>query len=386
MAMRVAIAALGIVLAALAALSPVAPHRAAACSMGPTPLDEAAAGAPIVVVGEVIDERVLNPQFSSDMYESTVRVHAVLKGSIDQEFTLSPLGGLGPDCSGGPRLEVGEHVLLFVSEFGGELRVYGYEQGKYLLGDGLARTAEMPPLALEDTIRTVASITGASPEQLDAALEFALSPVEPHHPHLIDSCTIVTMSFDQIAEGAPVVVVGEVIDERSLNVEFPSEAYESTVRVHAVLKGSTSEEITLSPLGYLGADCSGGPRLEAGEHVLLFLSDSRGELRVYGYEQGKYLLGSGLARTANTPPLVLEDTLRMVAGITGASPEQLDAALEFALAEAGPVDSIPPEDAAADDDGGLPVLLIALIGVAVVVLGGLIVYRRRGRGEDAGSV
>ena len=339
-----------------------------------------------MVVGEVIRERSLNLVSPIAPYESTVRVHAVLKGSSDREITLSQLGYLLPDCSGGPRLEAGEHVLLFLGDFGGELHVYGHEQGKYLLVDGLALIAntillvqeDVPLLPLEDTLRTVAGITGASPEQLDAALEFALPPVEPYHPHLIPACTVVPLSFDQIAQRAPLVVVGEVIDERPLTLKVPNEAYESTVRVHAVLKGSSDQVIKVLPRGYLDDACSGGPRLLAGEHVLLFLRDDRRDPRVFGYAQGIYLLGDGLARTANTPPLVLEDTLRMVADITGASPEQLDAALAFALAEAGPVESIPPDDAAADDDGGLPVLLIALAGLGLVaVTGGLIVYRQR---------
>ena len=190
------------------------------------------------------------------------------------------------------------------------------------------------------------------------------------------ACTVIRVDLDTAAEGAEMVIVGEVIRERSIErVVFSREAYESTVRVRVALKGNPERDITFSPLGFLGADCSGGPRLPAGERVLLFIIEYNGKLHVYGFE--KYVLANGEAirqfavvDSLPGPSIPAGDALRRVAAITGATDEQLDAALDFA--GVGPVPTPQPdaEPLAVDveEDGGYPVLLIALAGALVALL------------------
>ena len=176
MGVRVSVVVLACAVVALAVFAPATARPAAACSIVQTDLETTAAEAEIVIVGQVIAESMVDPRWPS--FESTIRVAAVLRGDLELEITLSPLGFLGADCSGGPRLPVGERVLLLLSRFKGELRVYGYENGKYVLTDGEARRAfelfpPATPIPAEDALRRVAAITGATDEQLDAALAFA---------------------------------------------------------------------------------------------------------------------------------------------------------------------------------------------------------------------
>ncbi len=209
------------------------------------------------------------------------------------------------------------------------------------------------------------------------------------------ACSIGLVDLDTTAEEAEIVIVGEVIRERTVErVVFSREAYESTVRVRAALKGNPEREITLSPLGFLGADCSGGPRLPAGERVLLFLIEYNGGLHAYGFD--KYVLANGEATrrfavedSLLEPPIPADDALRRVAAITGATDEQLDAALAFA--GVGPAPAPLPTDAPQPDgapvpvdveeDGGQPALLIALastlLALLVAALAGLGLRRAR---------
>jgi hypothetical protein len=202
------------------------------------------------------------------------------------------------------------------------------------------------------------------------------------------ACTILRVDLDTAAEEAKIVIVGEVIHERTIErVVFSREAYESTVGVRVALKGNPEREITFSPLGFLGADCSGGPRLPAGERVLLFIAEYNGELHIYGFD--KYVLANGeasrqfaVADSLLEPPIPADDALRRVAAITGASPEQLAAALAFArdepapehqpdaelLPTEAPEPELEPLPVAADEAGGAPVLLIVLASAVLAVL------------------
>lgn len=215
------------------------------------------------------------------------------------------------------------------------------------------------------------------------------------------ACTVIRVDLDTAAEDAEIVIVGEVIRERSIEpVVFPRETYESMVRVHAALKGNPEREITFSDLGFLGADCSGGLRLPAGERVLLFITEYNGKLHVYAF--AKYVLANGeasrqfaVADSPPGPPIPAGDALRRVAAITGATDEQLDAALAFALGrpapapqpDAEPIATDAPQPDAAplavdvEEDGGYPVLLIALAGALVALLvaalAGLVFRRAR---------
>ncbi len=178
MGVRISIVSLACAVVALAVFAPATAKPAAACSIARPDLDTAAEEAEIVIVGEVIRERTVERVFSGEAYESTVGVRAALKGNPEREITLSPLGFLGPDCSGGPRLPAGMRVLLFITEFNGEPHIYGYE--KYVLANGEARVQFAvagsllePSIPADDALRRVAAITGATDEQLDAALAFA---------------------------------------------------------------------------------------------------------------------------------------------------------------------------------------------------------------------
>ena len=211
------------------------------------------------------------------------------------------------------------------------------------------------------------------------------------------ACSILLVDLDTMAEEAEIVIVGEVIHERTVERPFSGEAYESTVRVHVALKGNPEREITFSDLGFLGPDCSGGPRLPAGMRVLLFIEEYNGQFHP-GYE--KYVLANGEARAQFAvadsqlgPPIPADDALRRVAAITGATDEQLDAALAFAgVGTAPPPDAEPlPTDAPQPDasplpelveeDGGQPALLIALasalLALLVAALAGLGLRRAR---------
>ena len=198
------------------------------------------------------------------------------------------------------------------------------------------------------------------------------------------ACYMLEFSLEAVAEEAEIVIVGEVVRERTIERVKPSrEAYESTVDVRAALKGNPERELILSPLGYLNSDCSGGPRLTVGERVLLFLSRVKGELKVYGHEYGKYLLANGFASSIwADEPIRFDNALPRVAAIIGATDEQLYAALDFARvgltpalqpdAETIPTDALQsdaePLPVDVEEDGGQPALLIALASALLALL------------------
>ncbi|MCI0777334.1 MAG: hypothetical protein J4N95_04080 [Chloroflexi bacterium] len=110
-----------------------------------------------VFVGEVVRERLLK---DDDRYASTVRVAVTFKGSPGSAVIVFPLGSYEPDCSGGPRLQVGERVLLFLHS---EYERVGRGTPIYLLDSQTA----------EKEIRYAADITRVRGERLSAAIEFA---------------------------------------------------------------------------------------------------------------------------------------------------------------------------------------------------------------------
>ena len=208
MASRASVSVLACALVAVALFAPATAKPAAACTLAPITLEHAAEVAEIVIVGEVIDEQVVAPRYPT--YVSTVRVSAVLKGHPDNEVSLGQLGFLGAACDGGPRLAVGEQVLLFIGrgilghQVRGNLQVVGYDQGKYLLADGEAKTANRPPIPAEDTLRRVADITGAPASELDAALAFARGELQPEP-------TLEIGALPEVAEeegGPPALLIG----------------------------------------------------------------------------------------------------------------------------------------------------------------------------------
>ena len=121
----------------------------------------------------------------------------------------------------------------------------------------------------------------------------------------------------------------------------------------------------------------GHPQLSIGERVLLFLR------RPSGTVLGQYLLADGNATSAYYGAIPAGDALRRVAAITGATDEQLDAALAFALggplpelqpdAEPLPTDAPQPDASplpvdVEEEDGGQPALLIALASALLALL------------------
>ena len=169
------------------------------------------------------------------------------------------------------------------------------------------------------------------------------------------ACSMGPLTLERAAEVADLVIVGEVVSEQSVSPQL----YTSTIGVSATLKGDSEREFTLERIGQLYPDCSGGPRLAAGERVLLFLNGGRGQLQVTGYEGGKYVLSETKAMTAwEDTAIPVEDALRRVAAITGAAPGQLDAALAFANGE--PLPEL--------ENGDLMGLLIGLAAAGALVL------------------
>ena len=195
MARQVLVVALLLGLAAFAVLAPATAKPAAACSFALATLDEMAELAEIVIVGEVVTEHPVGP----DVYRSTISVSATLKGNPEREFTLDQLGLLLGDCSGGPRLAAGERVLLFLSNWGGRVQVNAYEQGKYVLSEGEAKTLSNPAMSADDALRRVAAITNAPPDELDAALAF----VRDEPPPTSESQPAANVSEDERSQPLP---------------------------------------------------------------------------------------------------------------------------------------------------------------------------------------
>ncbi len=178
----ISVAALVLGLAAFGVLAPATAKPAAACRIGPMTLEQGAEFADLVIVGEVISERSV----ASGVYESTIDIAATLKGRSEPGLTLNELGFLGADCSGGgPRLAEGERVLLFIGRSplttgAVQRQVVGYEYGRYVLSDTEAITARGDTaIPVEDFLHRIAAVTGAAPDQLDAALSFVRDEPPP---------------------------------------------------------------------------------------------------------------------------------------------------------------------------------------------------------------
>jgi hypothetical protein len=83
------------------------------------------------------------------------------------------------------------------------------------------------------------------------------------------ACTYPMLSLGQVAQAAPVAIVGDVFREQSDDAG----GYTSTLRVLGVVKGrSPGPAVRLQGLGHLGDNCMGGPRLPLGGRYLLFLA------------------------------------------------------------------------------------------------------------------
>lgn len=193
-ALRVSVAVLASMLAALVALAGASSPRpaAATCSIG-SPIDyegaftRSVSNSQLLFVGTVASERSLpRPPQVTPMWESVVMPEAMLKGDAPGGPIMMPhLGRLGGDCSGGPRLLAGERVLLPV--YFGRLS-YDGSQGWQLNGifskvliEGdqafLESVLGRHPLGdIEGVIRTFGATAGATDAQIDAAILAALAP------------------------------------------------------------------------------------------------------------------------------------------------------------------------------------------------------------------
>ncbi len=195
---------------------------------------------------------------------------------------------------------------------------------------------------------------------------------------------------DQVA-AADLIVVGVVTEETVVgehggNPSTPT--YASTVDVRAVLAGSFDEPtLRLTPLGWLSASCTGGPRLLEGERVLLFLETANPFYQQEGIEfsewqgvlQGaKYFflddeafLEEQFSFEGGRKLAAAGDIVALIAAVAAAAQSDGEEIARAVLAALGE-----------DDDEGRNVLLPVLgtiLGVTVVAAGVLLFGWRRAR-------
>ena len=205
-------------------------------------------------------------------------------------------------------------------------------------------------------------------------------------PRSVLACQIAPLPLELRAQHAEMIVVGEVVSEEAER----NQTYTSTVRVAATLKGEAQSELMLEGLGQRGSDCSGGPRLEQGERLLLFLTHRRSSSDSPTVEPGApmiygdYRIADGVARSPFDLPHELPAGLALgrVAAIAGAPVSELDAALAFAAGEDGLTPSLTENDQVVmEDDGGTNWRLIGGISgvalIAIAAVGLVIVHRFR---------
>jgi hypothetical protein len=203
-----------------------------------------------------------------------------------------------------------------------------------------------------------------------------------------------------MAVRTPHLLVGTVSSERSMpRPPNTSPMWESVVTVDAVLKGDDPGAPLVIPyIGFLGADCSGGPRLRQGERVLLAVfrgkpsyGDGAEHWQISG-GFGKVLIedgGATLEWTAGTEALgPADDVVREYGMRAGATNDQIDAAIAAVNAPIVPVTAgAGGGSTAAAPEKGLngpvwPRTGLAL-AVAAVALGAFVVirYRRSANGS-----
>jgi hypothetical protein len=116
------------------------------------------------------------------------------------------------------------------------------------------------------------------------ALAAPLFAVGPAAPAMACSGGPIPLPAERFAPGTPpeqaiigarsIVLLGSVTSETPVDSQFQS-AYKSSVDVVVSFYGSMTTTLDVGPNGFGAPDCSGGPRLFAGEKVLLFLEPSR---------------------------------------------------------------------------------------------------------------
>lgn len=131
----------------------------------------------LVVLGQVSAERPAEPWERRSGYVSTIEPVVVLRGEAPENIRLTALGaGLGPDCSGGPRLPVGERVFLAVPS-------HPQIQATIIIGiyplDRSHFGEEYRFPTPEALVQEAAGLVGASPDLTEAAIRFAVGEIAP---------------------------------------------------------------------------------------------------------------------------------------------------------------------------------------------------------------
>ena len=210
---------------------------------------------------------------------------------------------------------------------------------------------------------------------------------------------------------AELIVVADVVDEQPLKSAGTQSVYRSTIRPLAVLKGQPqSDVIELAPQGYLAPDCAGGPRLQTGTRVLLFLRTQADQHTMGTQAQfpmskwqvvligpGKYLLQNGQAYGTTTffeeaaePVGVAEDLIRKIGTHVGTPEAVVNEALRAASGNGAPQvrtggsDEIPlGKNTSSVRHEGSDQVSPVMVGALVMALAGLVgscalaVYRSR---------
>ncbi|HEY8490941.1 MAG TPA: hypothetical protein VIO14_08105 [Dehalococcoidia bacterium] len=259
-----------------------------------------------------------------------------------------------------------------------------------------------------------------------AGLAWAAAPGRAHACSLVPVVDLTPEFVRAQAERADLIVVGEAgaewqadqgrasgdtpvssRDERPLTATNGDVPYYSLVLVAAVLKGEApAGSIDVGPSGFLGPDCSGGPRLELGQRVLLFLRQGEPPNAFAGETwsftgPSWYALEDGRAHyrsfAQGRPDWDAAELVRLVAATAGSDPAQVEQAVRYArgedvemprivpLAGAEPATDPAPPDTAPDEEaaasGGASrnaAWAAAAAGAAVAVaLAGLLARRRR---------
>ena len=122
-----------------------------------------------VFLGEVVREEAIEGRRG---YESTLSVAVTLKGSPGSKVVIYPLGSANADCSGGPRLELGQRALVYLHT--------NDPWTTNTRAQSVFRSSQFTPIygllgweGAEDAVLKAADITGAREERVEAALAFS---------------------------------------------------------------------------------------------------------------------------------------------------------------------------------------------------------------------
>ena len=188
----------------------------------------------------------------------------------------------------------------------------------------------------------------------------------------------------QAVDTAPFVFIGTVVGERSLQGgPNTTSIWESVVVPKAMLKGDLTEERVVIPYtGFLGADCSGGPRLREGEQVLIAIY--RG-VPSYGTGEEAWQMNGTFSKVLLRDDVAtldwvsgsqslgpVETVIREYGALVGANESQIYAAVEAANApateeETSAVTSVSTDDSSSYRSQFLRVVVVTV--VTVVLLG-----------------